>query len=313
MAENRAEQADEIEALESMYPDDFTLVQGVDKAGKKTPRFKISLVPTEPADEEVNHIGCVLEVACPPQYPADGPPELTIHQLHKLTEQQREKLQKIAVDAAEENVGAPVVFVVIEAVREWLQKNNEDPGDGSAFSEMIRRQREVERAGAEAAAADAAAEMEAREEMTDAEIAAARRKAEGTPCTNDTFHAWNKAFIAEMNAARRGVAKVRSMKAGGDSDPEATLTGRQWFEQKILQGEVFDTGAGAEESEEEEEEEEEGGEDGGDGEDDGESGEGGEGGGGGRGKPAAVDVNAAVFLNAPADDELDLNDFSDED
>jgi hypothetical protein len=310
MAENRAEQADEIEALESMYPDDFTLVQGVDKAGKK-PRFKISLVPTEPADEEVNHIGCVLEVVCPPQYPADGPPELTIHQLHKLTEQQREKLQKIAADAAEENVGAPVVFVVIEAVREWLQKNNEDPGDGSAFSEMIRRQRDMERAGAEAAAAEAAAELEAREDMTDAEIAAARRKAEGTPCTSETFAAWNKAFIAETNAAKRRETKARSMKAGGDNDPEATLTGRQWFEQKILRGEAFEAAAGAEESEEGEEDDEDGG-DGDGGEDDGDGGDG-DGGGGGSRKPAAVDVNAAVFLNAPADDELDLDDFSEED
>ncbi len=44
--------AKRMEALESMYPDDcFTLVQGVDTAGTKTPRFKqISLVPTEPAD-----------------------------------------------------------------------------------------------------------------------------------------------------------------------------------------------------------------------------------------------------------------------
>ena len=43
--------AKEMEALESMYPDDFfTLVQGVDTAGNRTPRFKkISLVPKEPA------------------------------------------------------------------------------------------------------------------------------------------------------------------------------------------------------------------------------------------------------------------------
>ena len=45
-------QATEMEALESMYRDDFfTLVQGLDTAGNRTPRFKkISLVPTEAAD-----------------------------------------------------------------------------------------------------------------------------------------------------------------------------------------------------------------------------------------------------------------------
>ena len=47
--ENKAK---EMEAPESMYPDDFfTLVQGVDTAGNRAPRFKtISLVPTEAAD-----------------------------------------------------------------------------------------------------------------------------------------------------------------------------------------------------------------------------------------------------------------------
>ena len=65
-------------------------------------------------------------------------------------------------------------------VRESLQMNHEDPGDGPAFSEMIRRQRDVEPTGAEAAAAEApVAEIEAREGMADAEIAAARRMAEG--------------------------------------------------------------------------------------------------------------------------------------
>jgi hypothetical protein len=63
----------------------------------------------------------------------------------------------------------------------WLQMNNEDPGDSPGFSEMmIRRQRDMEPAGAEAAAAEApAAEIEAREDMTDAEIAAARRNQGG--------------------------------------------------------------------------------------------------------------------------------------
>ena len=61
-----------------------------------------------------------------------------------------------------------VVVVVIEAVREWR-------------SEMIWRQRDLEPAGAEAAAADAtAAKIEARGHDGRAEIAAAWRKAEGT-------------------------------------------------------------------------------------------------------------------------------------
>ncbi len=46
-----------LEALESVSPKDFfTLVQGLNTAGERMPRFKkISLVPTEPADEVVNH------------------------------------------------------------------------------------------------------------------------------------------------------------------------------------------------------------------------------------------------------------------
>ncbi len=62
-----------------------------------------------------------------------------------------------------------VVVVVIEAVREWLSEM------------MIRRRRDMEPTGADAAAAEApAAEMEAREEMPDARrsrLRGARRKA----------------------------------------------------------------------------------------------------------------------------------------
>ena len=63
--------------------------------------------------------------------------------MHKLTEQQQreKKVQKVAVDIAMGQ--APVVVVVvIEAVRAW-------------FSEMmIRRRRDMEPAGADAAAAE---------------------------------------------------------------------------------------------------------------------------------------------------------------
>eukprot|EP00750_Incisomonas_marina_P017123 INCI19879.1.p1 GENE.INCI19879.1~~INCI19879.1.p1 ORF type:complete len:309 (-),score=94.53 INCI19879.1:61-987(-) len=303
--ENRAEQADEIEALESMYPDDFELIHGADgPAGDGVkPTFKISLLPTEPADEEVNHVGCVLEVECPPTYPSDTEPVLRIHPLKKLTEAQVKKLRGIAEEAAQENVGAPAVFMVIEAIREWLMENNEDPGDGSAFSEMMRRQRDSQRAQAEAEAAEAAAEQEARGDMTEEEIAAAKRKAEGTPCTDETFHAWNNAFMAEIEAknAQEGRVGLQSQKAGGESDPEAYMTGREWFEQKILQGNAMGStleGMGDEPSDD-------------DGEDDASSQQAAEGGSNAE-KPAAVDVNAAIFLNAPADD-LDLDDFSDED
>ena len=192
--ENKMEQDDEMEALESMYPDDFERFSK-DGDGSR-PTFKIALLPTEPADEEVNHVGCELRVECPPDYPSDSPPVFTILPLEKLTEKQCATLLGVANEAAEENVGAPAVFMVIEAVREWLMENNEDPGDGSAFSEMMRRQRESQRADAEAAAAAAAAVEEAREGMTEEEEAAARRKAAGTACTDETFHAWNTAFMA---------------------------------------------------------------------------------------------------------------------
>ena len=62
---NREEQTDEIAALQSMYPDDFELLQDIpdpDADNSDPPKYKISLLPTEPYDDEVNHIGCVLEV-----------------------------------------------------------------------------------------------------------------------------------------------------------------------------------------------------------------------------------------------------------
>jgi hypothetical protein len=323
-AANREEQSYEIEALESMYPDDFKLVCSVKTAaasgGAKLPSYKISLLPTEPADEEVNHVGCVLCVECPPTYPSSGPPTLSVQPMEKLTAAQCAVLNKLVADTAEDNVGAPAVFTVIEALREWLVANNEDPGDGSAFSEMMRRQREAERAADNAAAAAEVAAEEARADLTEEEVAAAKKKAEGTPVNDETFKAWNTAFMAEMLAASGKVSGRRSHatnnKAGGDDDPEAFMTGKQWFENKILQGSGM--GLTLVMGDDDDDEEGEGMDDDRDIDDDDADGDDGEGGGGGGGKDApglpraGVDVNAAVFLNAP-DDDLDPNEFSDDD
>ena len=286
--ENRLEQDDEIEALQSMYPDDFKLIEGTAK-----PTYRISIFPTEPADDEVNHIACELEVEYPLTYPSETGPNMKILPLEKLTSSQITTLEKIANDCAEENIGCAAVFMVIGAVSEWLTENNEDPGDGSVFSEMMRRQRDSQRAQEEAEAANTAAEAAENADMTEEEIMAARRKLEGTPCTDETFNAWNTAFMAEVAAqrAKEGRVGLRSNKAGGENDPEAYMTGKQWFERKMLQsGGVVgtlgdsddeDTGAPAAPAD-------------------------------AGSKPAAVDVNAAIFLNAQTDD-LDLDDFSDED
>jgi hypothetical protein len=39
----------------------------------------------------------------------------------------------------QENLGAPLVFAVAEALREWLEANNHPAGDGSGYEEMVRR------------------------------------------------------------------------------------------------------------------------------------------------------------------------------
>ncbi len=48
-----------------------------------------------------------------------------------------DQLRELAINCANENLGAPSTFQIAEAVKEWLVDNNVDGQDGSMYADMV--------------------------------------------------------------------------------------------------------------------------------------------------------------------------------
>ena len=127
------EQQEEIEALEAIYPDEFTLIDS------SPPGYKIHLVPDPNSDDCDNHVGISLMVKIPLDYPNEIPSfEIEIEK--GLGKKQCDEIMDVARNIATENIGIASTFAVAEAVREWLVDNNVAGQDGSMYAETMRKQ-----------------------------------------------------------------------------------------------------------------------------------------------------------------------------
>jgi hypothetical protein len=176
-----------------------------------------------------------LHCEFPPTYPSESPPNLKIQVEKGLSANQGDEVKELADRVAQENLGAPSIFAVAEAVKEWLVDNNIAGQDGSMYSgtffrrlfaafsadpdyflylEMMRRmqQKDIQqKKQTEKAAISAAADSEFKEKIIDpAELERIRRRQEGTPVTVETFNKWKKAFEDEMAAK-----ELEALRAGG--------------------------------------------------------------------------------------------------
>jgi len=218
MAEYQEEQEDEMEALESIFVEDFKCIHDV---ASGHPEFEISLWPEEGGeDESDNFVGVVLKCAYPTNYP-EVVPRIEIRVLKGLSAEEAEELLAVANKAAKEELGSPGLFAVTEEVKEWLREHNEDKGDGSAFAQMqLRAKRAADQKAKEKRAEEEAQEREAASKITAAEI---KKQQEGTALTVERFHEWNKAFLAEVRA-KRGLDKATDKQTGREIFEKAQLS-----------------------------------------------------------------------------------------
>jgi hypothetical protein len=117
------EQEMELEALESIYMDDFKLLTG---EGVAPASLQLRLVPVQGgADREEggNYVAALLKIDYTPMYPEEVP-NTRVESEFGLNATQLEELCDVACAAAEENVGEVMVYSIAEAVVEWLQQNN---------------------------------------------------------------------------------------------------------------------------------------------------------------------------------------------
>ena len=233
------EQEMELEALESIYMEDYCLLS---PEGSNPAKFQIRVVPVQGGnnnEEGGNHVAVHLIIQYTTLYPSEVP-IITVENEFGLSDVQLEEIKSVSVGAAEENVGQVMAYSIADAVCEWLQENNRPASDGSAFSEMQERAR---------IAKDKADEKEKKrvEEETAAKKAhnlteAGQRKHHGTPVTVATFNEWNKIFMDEINAkelaeSERIKALSSGNKGGGQGESDADIlarpTGKSLFAQDV--------------------------------------------------------------------------------
>ena len=234
------EQEMELEALESIYMEDFELLS---EPGEHPARLQLRLVPVQGgADREEggNYVAVKLQCEYTTMYPSDLP-KVTMVNEFGLSTSQIQELQKVAMDAAEEYVGDVMVYSMAEAITEWLKENNRPELDGSAHSEMMERARVAQEK--EDSAKREEEERKAAALKAESNTEEGIRKRLGTMVTPDLFHAWNEKFLAEMEAIEKArqddISKsFKSKQEGQDRGiPEEVImarpTGKSLFEMDV--------------------------------------------------------------------------------
>eukprot|EP00536_Pseudo-nitzschia_multiseries_P013448 jgi/Psemu1/320454/estExt_fgenesh1_pm.C_5750008 len=237
------EQEMEAEALSAIFDDCLEIISSTQPFEWAIDLYPEQLAEEDEDDEDApqNHVGVKVVAKIPLTYPEEELPEFSIHVLKGLTEEHEQELLELANEEAENNRGMPVVYAVCERLREWLLENNQKGmDDRSMYTQMLKREKEKEQK--EQKAKQVYESQKQKEEMTEAEseeLAVRRRRAEGTPVTDETFAEWRDRFNAEMEEARerlKAEAAADSRKKGGggkgadkDVDKSGRLTGHQHF------------------------------------------------------------------------------------
>ncbi|KAI8337367.1 ubiquitin-conjugating enzyme/RWD-like protein [Choanephora cucurbitarum] len=163
MTDYSEEQANELEALASIYPDEFTAISEKE--------FVVSVFPEE--QDEENPRGLSLHVTYTPNYP-DELPEYEIETIQgQIPQTYYAKIEKAVKNAAEESIGMAMIFTMVMAMKEELDNIVLDVkrAEEAEIEERKRKEEEAEQA-----------------------------KFNGTKVTVESFLEWKKKFDAEMKA-----------------------------------------------------------------------------------------------------------------
>ena len=225
-AEAQEEQEMELEALESIYMEDYKLLTA---EGAHPAKFQLRIVPVqggEDKEEDGNYVAVRFICEYTPLYPSEVP-QFQVENEFGLTDLQLEEIRGVCVGAAEENLDQVMIYSIVEAVTEWLQENNRPESDGSAFSEMKERARIAKEKKDQEERVEG--ERKAAEDKANSETEDGKRKRYGTPVTVAVFNAWNEIFMAEVEAKdlREKEQAIAQAKTGGrNTETEAMIMAR---------------------------------------------------------------------------------------
>uniref|UniRef100_A0A1B6II37 RWD domain-containing protein n=1 Tax=Homalodisca liturata TaxID=320908 RepID=A0A1B6II37_9HEMI len=180
--DNKEEQANEIEALDSIYCGEMEILT--------YEPYHVFLIPvkSDDFDEDAEAgIMCSLKFEYTPKYP-DEPPIIEIESTQRLDEEDEQILREHLKEQCNENIGMVMIFTLVSAAQEWLNSQ----------SDMRRKMAEM-----------------AEEKRIKDEEEAERKRFEGTRVTVETFLAWKKAFEIELGLNNKKVLEEKNKKLTG--------------------------------------------------------------------------------------------------
>ncbi|XP_026139658.1 RWD domain-containing protein 1-like [Carassius auratus] len=162
MTDYGEEQRNELEAIESIYPDSFTVLS------EKPTSFTITVTSDAGGNEETVEV--TLKFTYVEKYP-DEPPHWEIFSQENLEDSDTEDILTLLKQQAEENLGMVMIFTLVTAVQEKLNE----------IIDQLKNRREEEKLRKE----------------TEAEEAE-KRAFQGTVVTIENFLSWKARFEQEM-------------------------------------------------------------------------------------------------------------------
>lgn len=167
------EQKNEIEALESIYFNELTVISS-------EPRYCFQLdVKSQCLNESADNASCIIQFTYTDRYP-DELPFMEITSSENLDDDSVESISSLMTQMGEENVGVVMVFTIISAVQEKLTHIVESAEEHRA-AEKERLEKEAE--------------------------VAEQKRFEGTRVTIETFLAWKVKFDSELAELQRQKGK----------------------------------------------------------------------------------------------------------
>ncbi|TRY83546.1 hypothetical protein DNTS_016256 [Danionella cerebrum] len=140
MSEYSLQQENELEALSSIYGEDFKDIRAEDPwKVRRPPEVHLSLRPKGLSYGETSFVCVDLQVKCPPTYP-DVPPELDLKNAKGLSFDKLEKLQAQLNQLAKDRCGEVMIFELADLVQCFLTEHNLPPSS-SFHEEMLKNQR----------------------------------------------------------------------------------------------------------------------------------------------------------------------------
>ncbi|XP_066558792.1 RWD domain-containing protein 1 [Amia ocellicauda] len=175
MTDYGEEQRNELEALESIYPDSFTVLSEIPAS------FTITMTSDPGEDDET--VQTTLKFTYVEKYP-DEPPLYEIFSQENLEDSDVTSILALLEQQAEENQGMVMIFTLVTAVQEKLNE----------IVDQIKNRREEEKRRKE-------------KEAEEAE----KVQFHGTPVTIESFLSWKANFEIEMSELRRKRQKEEDM------------------------------------------------------------------------------------------------------